>query len=193
MIDMRQGHRAGDIKSALILLLERDVWRFFVDADAKPFQLALNHPFVRQRLVHVEHDENKMARFGNRNDLPPATTAVLGTLNDTGQVDDLQRCAVVDDLTGHAGERRELVGGRLGVLPCQPAHQRTLADRGEANKSDAGNSSASDVEARTTAAAAAARRGEEFAFEFSEFCLELAEMVRRGFVFLSPGHLFGEE
>ena len=187
-IDMRQRHRARDIQPALVLLLESNIRRLLVDPDAEPLQLALNHSLIRQRLVDIQHNEDQMARLGHRNDLTTTTTAVLCTLNNTGQVNHLQRRAVVGDLAGHRGQRRELVGGGLGVLARQVGHERALADRGESDEADTGDARARDIEA-CASAAAAARRGEEFALELGKFGFELAEMVRCRLVFLGPSHL----
>lgn len=88
-VDVCQGDSAGDVEAALVLLLECDVGRLLVDADAEAFQFGLDHALVRQGLVDVQHDEDEMARLGDGDDLPTTTTAVLGSLNDTGQIDDL--------------------------------------------------------------------------------------------------------
>jgi len=170
VVDMGQRYRARDVEAALVLLLEGDVGRALVDADAEPFQLSLDDALVRQGLVDVEHDEDQMARLGHGDDLTTTTAAVLGTLDDTGQIDDLEGCAVVDDLTGHTREGCELVGGRLGVLTRQPAHEGTLADRGKADEANRSHTRPGNIETSTTTSATA-RRGEKLTLELGELRL----------------------
>lgn len=90
MIDMGQGHGARDIEATLVLLLEGDVWWLLVDANSEALELRLDHPLVRQGLVHVEHNEDQMARLGDGDDLATSTSTVLGTLDNSGKVDNLQ-------------------------------------------------------------------------------------------------------
>lgn len=67
---------------------------------------------------------------------------------------------IIDDLARHGRQGRELVRRRLGMLPRQPAHQRTLPHRGEPDEADTRNTRPRDVEPRATAAAAARGRQE---------------------------------
>lgn len=87
---MRERHSVCDVEATLVLLLEGDVGWLLVDSDAEPFQLGLDDPLVRERLVHVEHNEDEVTCLCHRDDLPSSATAVLGTFDDTRQVDDLQ-------------------------------------------------------------------------------------------------------
>lgn len=86
MIDVSQRYGVGNVDAAFVFLLEDDVWRFFVDSDAKTFQLILDDPLVRQGLVDVKYDEYQMTRLGDGYDLSPTTFAVLCSLNDTWQI-----------------------------------------------------------------------------------------------------------
>ncbi|KAI6755050.1 hypothetical protein HG531_004156 [Fusarium graminearum] len=93
MVDMGQGHGAGDIEATLVLLPEGDVGWLLVDTNSEALEFRLNHPLIRQRLVHVQHNENQMASLGHSNNLSTSATTILGTFNDTGKVNDLQRGA----------------------------------------------------------------------------------------------------
>lgn len=95
---------------------------------------------------------------------------------------------IVNDLSRHRRQRRKLVRGRLRVLARQPAHERALADRGEADEADTGDARPGHVEARAAAAAAAAG-GEQLALQLGQLRLELAQVVGRCLVLLSLGHL----
>jgi hypothetical protein len=55
-------------------------------------------------------------------------------LNDTGQIENLNLCAIVLDLTGNGGEGCEFVGSGFGVLACQSTHEGTFSDRGETDE-----------------------------------------------------------
>lgn len=82
--NVRQRHCARNVETTLVLLLEGNVWRRLVDADAETFQFGLDNTFVSQRLVDVQNDEDQMAGLGDGNDLTTSTTTVLGTFNNTG-------------------------------------------------------------------------------------------------------------
>lgn len=86
MRDMGQRNRGGDGDTAFVLLLENDVWRLLVDPDSESLQFVLDDPLVRQRLVDVENDEDKVAGLCDSNNLPTTTLAILGSLNNSGQV-----------------------------------------------------------------------------------------------------------
>lgn len=81
---MRQGNSAGDVQTTLVLLFEGNIWRLFVDADAKALKLGLDYALVRQGLVDVQDDEDEVAGFGDGNDLATSAAAVFGTFDDTG-------------------------------------------------------------------------------------------------------------
>jgi len=53
VIDVSQGHRVCDVYSTLVLLLEMDVRRLLVDANAEAFQFSLDNALVCERLVHI--------------------------------------------------------------------------------------------------------------------------------------------
>lgn len=90
VVNVRERLGAGDVEAALVLLPKGNVGRLLVDADAEALELGLDDSLVRQRLVDVEHDEDEVARLGDGDDLTTSSAAVLGSLNDTGEIDDLQ-------------------------------------------------------------------------------------------------------
>lgn len=104
MIDIVQGYRVGDVDATGILLLEDNVGRALVDADSEALQFRLDDALVRQRLVDIQDDEDKVARLCDGDDLTTSSFAILGTLNDTRQVENLDLCAVVNDLSGNGCE-----------------------------------------------------------------------------------------
>lgn len=115
---MSQGHSACYVQAALILLLDGDVGWPLVDSDAKSLQFIFDDSLVCERFVDVKNNEDQMACLRNRNDLATSTAAVFGTLDDTWQVDNLERGTVVHDLTWYTCQGREFVRSCLGVLAC---------------------------------------------------------------------------
>lgn len=101
---MCQRHSARDADAALVLLLEVNIWWFFVNTNTKAFKFVLDDPFVCKRFVHIQDDENQVASLSNSDDLSTATFAILGTLNDTGQVENLDLCTIVKDLARNSRE-----------------------------------------------------------------------------------------
>ena len=55
----------------------------------------LDDALVRHGFGRVEHDEDEVAGAADGNDLATATLAVLGALNDTGQIQQLNAAALV--------------------------------------------------------------------------------------------------
>jgi len=90
VVDVCQGYGAGDIEATLVLLPEGDVGGFLIDADSETLEFRLNHPLIRQRLIDIQHNEDQMACLSNGDDLSTSTSTILGTLNDTGKVNNLQ-------------------------------------------------------------------------------------------------------
>lgn len=111
MRDVGQGNGGRDGDTTLVLLLENDIWWLLVYPNSKTLQLILDNLLVRQRLVHVEYDEDEMTSLCNCNNLPTTTLAILGSLNDTGQVQNLDLRTVIDDLSRNGCQGREFIGG----------------------------------------------------------------------------------
>lgn len=101
---MGQRDSAGDADTTLFLLLEMNVWRRFVDSDSESFKFGFDNALVGKRLVDVENDENQMASLCDGDDLTTTTFAVLCSLDDTRQIEDLNLCAIVLDLSGDGCE-----------------------------------------------------------------------------------------
>lgn len=84
MAYMGQRNGIGDADATFVFLLEDNVWRVLVNADTEAFEFVLNDSFVSEGFVDVKDNEDKMAGFGNSNDLTTTTFAILGPLNNTG-------------------------------------------------------------------------------------------------------------
>lgn len=94
--------------TALVLLLEVNVRGLFVNADSETFEFLLDDSFVCQRFIHIEHDEDEMASFGDCDNLSSTALAIFGALNDTRQIQDLNFGAIIQDLTRH-GRKLEML------------------------------------------------------------------------------------
>ena len=84
MANMGQRDGVCDADTTFVFLLEDNVWRILVDSNTKAFELILDDSFVSKGFVDVENNEDKVAGFGNSNDLTTSTFAVLGSLDNTG-------------------------------------------------------------------------------------------------------------
>ena len=109
MANMGQWHSICDGDASFVLLFEDNVRRILVNSYTEAFKLILDDSFVSEGLVHIKNDENEMAGFGNGNDLTASTFAILGSLNDTGQVKHLDGCTIILHLTRHSGQSGKLV------------------------------------------------------------------------------------
>ena len=84
MADMGERDGVCDANTTFVFLLEDNVWRILVDADTEAFEFVLDDSFVSERFVDVEDNKDKMAGFGNSDNLATSTFAIFGSLDDTG-------------------------------------------------------------------------------------------------------------
>lgn len=89
LTDMCQRDGTRNIKAALILFLDRDVWRLLVDSNTETLQFILDYPLIREWLVDIKNNEDQMACLGDGDNLSTSTSTVLCTLNNTRQVNNL--------------------------------------------------------------------------------------------------------
>lgn len=101
--------RNRDTHSAGLPLLHRDRWRLLVQPDSKALQLIRDDFQVVQRLEHVQNNENEVTRPRDSDDLSPSTFTILGTLDNTGQIENLYSRTVVRERSGNGREGREFV------------------------------------------------------------------------------------
>ena len=177
--------------AALGLAHEVDVGARLVEADAEALELALDDALVRHGLARVEHDENHVAGARRADDLAAAALAVLGALDDAGQVEQLDARAAVVHGARDARQRRELVRGHgaLRLAAGQHVEQSALADRGEADEADARVAVPRHVEAVARAARRALGAQHHLRLEARELGLEHAEVELGGLVLLRARHL----
>lgn len=147
MVNMGQRHCTRDIESALIFLLEDNIWRALIDPDAETFQLLLYDTLICKRLVDIQDNEYQVAGFCDRNDLTATAFAIFGALDDTREVKHLDLSTIVYDLAGNCCEGCELIGGRFRVRASQLRQQSTFADGRKAYETDTGYTSTCDVKA----------------------------------------------
>lgn len=103
MTDMAQWDCVGDGNAPFVFLLEDNIRRILVDSNAKTFKLILDDSFVSEWLVDIEDDEDQMARLGYSDNLATSTFAILGPLDNSGQIEHLNRSAINLNLTRDGG------------------------------------------------------------------------------------------
>jgi hypothetical protein len=81
----------------------------FVESDSEAFELTLNDLLVHERPGGIEYDEDERAGAGHSDDLLSLTLVLLGALDDTREVEQLELSPLVAEHSRHAGQRRELV------------------------------------------------------------------------------------
>jgi len=119
----------------------------FVEPDSEPLQLILYLVFVSEGFQGVQDQQDEVAGPGHPDDLLAAALAVLGALDDAGEVEHLDGGPVLLLLARDAGHGRELLGCTLGLHVSYFVHQRALAHRGEADHADAAVPGLGHVEA----------------------------------------------
>jgi len=101
------GFLDGD--AAFVLFLQDDVWAFFVESYAETLKLTFNDALVSQWLLGVEHYQDQVASPRYTDYLLTTTLSILGTLNDTWQIEQLNLSSFVVENTWDASERSELI------------------------------------------------------------------------------------
>ena len=180
---------AHDPDAALGLLLEHELGRVLVEADPEALELVLDFLLVGERLERVEDEQDQVAGARDADDLLAAALAVLGALDDAGQVEQLDGGPVLLVLAGDAGQRRELLGRHLRLHVRHLLHQRRLAHRGEADHRHAAVARLRHVEA--LAAALLRRLGlvrDDLRLQFRQPRFQQSQVVFSRFVFLRPFH-----
>ncbi|GIX66228.1 SET domain containing protein [Babesia caballi] len=183
----RHGVRHRD--PALVLAGEGDVRRRLVESDPEALHLLFQQPLVVHRLGRVEHDQNEPAGPRDGNDLLTATLAVLRTLDNPRQVEQLDFRPLVLKHARHARQRGELVRRHLGVRAGQLVQQRGLAHRGEADQSDACVSGFRHVEPLPRSSTLTATPLNQLCAQLRQLRLQQPQVEVRGLVLLCPGHL----
>ena len=79
-----------EIDTTLLLSSEADIGRLFIETNAKAFELTLNNLLVLQRLQDVQHNKDEATGSGYSDYLPTTTFTILGTFNDTRQIQQLK-------------------------------------------------------------------------------------------------------
>lgn len=100
-----------DIDTATILPLKSDVWFRGVESDAEAFKFALDDALVSHGLLTVKHDQKQGACAADADDLFTTTFTVLGALNDTWQIEELDSGATIVVDARYTSQRGKLVIG----------------------------------------------------------------------------------
>lgn len=90
VVDVRKGLSTRDVQATLVLLPEGDIRRRLVDTDTEALQFSFNDSFVGQGFIDVQHNEYQMARLGNGDDLATSSSTILGSFDNSRQINHLQ-------------------------------------------------------------------------------------------------------
>ena len=145
-------HALDDVDATLVLSLEDDVWGLLVEPDTETLELILDLASMGERLDHIENDEDARASSSDTDNLSTTTLTILGTFNNTGEIEQLNLGTLVAVYTGDASERCELVISSLGEITRQRGEQSGLTDGREADETDTSITRSLDVETVLTTA-----------------------------------------
>src|SRR6266540_7413820 len=184
--DLLQGHGRIDCEPAAHLLLNYDVRRSRVHADAGGMELVREHGHVR--LEDVDHEEDEVAHAGDGDDLAASPAPLGGAADDARHVQDLDpRALVLHEPRDHL-ERGEVVRADLARRGGDRVEERGLPRRRESHEADRRVPRLLDGVA--DAAPLAFRRALLLlVLQPGELRLQLADVVLRVFVVLRPREL----
>mmetsp|Transcript_35064 Transcript_35064/g.88587 ORF Transcript_35064/g.88587 Transcript_35064/m.88587 type:complete len:231 (-) Transcript_35064:217-909(-) len=177
------------LDSSLVVPLEVHVWLLLVEADPEPVQLLLDKLLVRDRLGSVKDNQDKRARSCSSDDALPPSLAVLGTLNNTRQIKQLDLGTLVPDDAGNTRQGRELVSSSLRMGTGELGEERTLTNRGKADEPDTRVSSCLDIPTLTPPPLPLHLVLNLCPLELRQLRLERAKMRHRRLVLLRARHL----
>ena len=100
---------SGDRHPSFILSLEINAWRCFVQSDSKTLQLMLNDFFVLHRSSCIQHYDNEVACSCHCYNLFTPSLAILGSLYDSRQIQQLDLGTFVVQHARNAGQSCEFV------------------------------------------------------------------------------------
>mmetsp|Transcript_41870 Transcript_41870/g.132018 ORF Transcript_41870/g.132018 Transcript_41870/m.132018 type:complete len:293 (+) Transcript_41870:287-1165(+) len=123
-----------ELDASLVMPLEVDVGLRLVQSDTEAVQLLLDQLLVGHGLAGIQDHKDQRARSRRADHSLAPSLAVLGPLDDTREIQQLDLSSLVPDDARDTGQGRELVGSRLRVRPRHLRQQRRLADRGEADQ-----------------------------------------------------------
>lgn len=166
MIDMAQWNGIGDTDAPFILLLKNDIRRLLINADPESLELVFDDSFLRERFIDVQDDEDQMTGLGHCDDLSATTLPILCPLDNSWQIQHLNRSTIVDNLARDCSQGREFIRSgypisagaclhrlqfhTFGVLSGQSAHERAFSYRRKPDKTDTGHASPGNIKASCT-------------------------------------------
>ena len=118
----------GNGDTATVLPLQLDGGLFLVETDAEAFKLTLNDSLVSHGLLAVKHDQNESAGASHTNDLFTTTFTVLGTFDNTWQIEQLDLGATIVVHTRDTCQGCKLVICRFRERARQLGQECRLAD-----------------------------------------------------------------
>ncbi len=127
LVEVRQRLSAVQLHSSQFRGSDRDLRRTFVETDADLLQLTTDLHLMFLRLRCLQHHQNHVRVLGHSYHLFPASLSLGCTLDDAGQIEQLDLGVVVVDDSGDAGESGELVGCREGGRVCDASQQSGLS------------------------------------------------------------------
>ena len=105
-----------NVDSTAIFSLQSNSRLFCVESDAETCELSLNDPLVSHGLLAIKHDQNEGAGTGDTDDLLTTTFTILGSFNDTWQIEKLDFRATVVIYTWYTGQCCKLIVRSLREL-----------------------------------------------------------------------------
>ena len=143
--------RFHDGNTTLVSLLNGNIRPLLVESDTETLKLTLNYAFVSQWLECIEHNEDQRAGSGDTDNLLTTTFTVLGTFDNTWEIEKLDLGSLIFVGTRDASKSCEFVVCGLRKLPSKLGQEGRLPDRGETNKADTSITCLLNVETFSTA------------------------------------------
>jgi hypothetical protein len=144
---------------------------------------------VRDRSRGVKYDADEIASATNSDNLSTASLSVLRSLDDTGQIKQLNLGTLVIDDSGYARECRELVRCNLREGASQLCQQSGFAYGREANEANTGVSCFGNVKPFTSTTTTSTFGHQKLSLVLCKFSFEDSQVLAGCFVLLGASHL----
>jgi hypothetical protein len=76
-------HHCIEVDSSFVLLLEVDVWRFFIEPDSVSLQFSFDDSLVFKWFEYVQNYKYETTGLCHSDNLPSSSSAVLGSFDDS--------------------------------------------------------------------------------------------------------------
>lgn len=137
----------SDFDTPRCFRLQVDVRWVLIQSDPHRFEFRFQQCTLFFSLRRIQNHDNHITRFGSGDDLSTSALSLCSTLDDTGQIKDLNLGTAIFEHARNCGECSEGVCCNFGFGLCDLGQEGGLSDRREADQCYSSIAGLADIEA----------------------------------------------